>query len=83
MCTADVEYGRLRCGKRQRRPVTKKGIEKALVKAQNSSTPQAQCPPGMVWSAKEDRCISEFKTGAQPGGGSAAGKAPHSEFELR
>lgn len=64
-------------------PVPKKGIEKALGKTQNPSTPQAQCSPGMVWSAKDGQCISELKTGAEPGGGAAAGKTPHSEFESR
>jgi hypothetical protein len=63
-------------------PAPKKGLEKGLEQAQEPTTPQAQCPKGMVWSAKDDQCISELKTIKESGGTTIpAGKAPHSQAQ--
>ena len=56
-------------------PVPQKGLERGLQQKQESATPQPQCPKGMTWSSKEDKCVSTLKPQTQTGGG-GGGKPP-------
>ena len=56
------------------RPIPKPGLEKGLEKAEEPATPEPVCPKGTVWSAKEDKCVSDLEavqddsgSGAMPG----------------
>jgi hypothetical protein len=64
-------------------PVPKKGLEKGIQQTQEPAAPQPQCPKGMVWSAKDEKCVSKLKPVTQgEGGGGSVSKTPHQEFTL-
>ena len=63
-------------------PIPRKGLERGLQQQQESAIPQPQCPAGMVWSAKDDKCVSTLipQTQTGVGGGSKSPTGVHKQF---